>query len=354
MEIFNFLLQTNETSFQGFLNFDKKEYPIQIDVKNNFVLIKSNPELMKIIFEHEEMIKQRILQCTNIETILFELKHIFEKLCLKNQIELPTTNFYNKIISEIDEIGWSKIIDMNSDLSRITFELLDKKNRKHSILIKINPSEYPNSISEYELDLPIIFNLKFKNLKEVLKKFKEEIEKYQIFWDILQDLDENCWIIEPENPLYSHTMRRIAIGKHSSLLIELNPNFPTSMPDVEFLGSESFINPLRSKLHSLKNWNSSSNLRENLESILEFNFPKKSEKEDDLDYSIECGICMCYKLDTEIPDKICDNKKCCMPFHSSCLSAWLISLPSTQQSFNTLFGQCLNCSEPISVKSVEK
>ena len=120
MEIFPLLLQTNETSYQGFLNFNKKEYPIQIELKNNLFLLKSNPELMKLIFQYEEMIQQRILQCRNMEGILFELKNIFEKLCIKNEIELPTTNFYNKIISEIDEIGWSKIIDMNSDLSRIT------------------------------------------------------------------------------------------------------------------------------------------------------------------------------------------------------------------------------------------
>jgi hypothetical protein len=187
----------------------------------------------------------------------------------------------------------------------------DKKERKHSILVHIDSNEYPNSISKYEVDLPLNVDLVFKSLKDLLKHFDSLIEEYQTFWNLLIDIDENCFVIEPERPLFSHSMRRIAIGKHSSLMIDLNPKNPHSIPEFEFLGAESFINPLRNNLYqNLLKWNSKYSIRSNLENILNFQFPKRSlETEEDLDFSIECGICMCYKLENEIPDKICDNKK---------------------------------------------
>jgi hypothetical protein len=125
MEIFPFLLSGGDfTSFQGFVNYGKREFPLQLEIKNGHIFLKSNSEMMKIIFSYEEMIQQRISQCQNYESIITELNNILEKICPKDEIELATTNFYNKIISEIDQIGWDKVIDMNSNLSKITFQTM--------------------------------------------------------------------------------------------------------------------------------------------------------------------------------------------------------------------------------------
>ena len=45
----------------------------------------------------------------------------------------------------------------------------------------------------------------------------------------------------------------------------------------------------------------------------------------------------------------CDG--CAKPFHQACLAEWLQALPSTQQSFNRLFGECVYCSKPISIEA---
>jgi hypothetical protein len=124
MEIFPLLLSEDFTSFQGFVNYGKKEFPMQLEIKNGLVFLKSNSEIMKIIFSYEEMIQQRISQCQNYESIITELNNILEKIVPKDEIELASTNFYNKIISEIDQIGWDKVIDMNSNLSKITFQTM--------------------------------------------------------------------------------------------------------------------------------------------------------------------------------------------------------------------------------------
>lgn len=51
-----------------------------------------------------------------------------------------------------------------------------------------------------------------------------------------------------------------------------------------------------------------------------------------------------------IPDRVCDNVKCRRPYHPKCLFVWLQGLPTSRVSFDTIFGQCPYCSDPISVK----
>ena len=67
------------------------------------------------------------------------------------------------------------------------------------------------------------------------------------------------------------------------------------------------------------------------------------------DYSVECAICYEYELDSAVPDIACDG--CSKPFHRLCLAEWLQGLPTTQTSFNRLFGECVYCSKPITVES---
>lgn len=94
----------------------------------------------------------------------------------------------------------------------------------------------------------------------------------------------------------------------------------------------------------------------------------------------ECGICYVYRLEAAVPDRVCDNPKCCRPYHTACLVEWLRAIPApqggsgiletlwgwagvphrhyafryrpapTRQSFDTLFGECVYCQHSITVK----
>lgn len=37
------------------------------------------------------------------------------------------------------------------------------------------------------------------------------------------------------------------------------------------------------------------------------------------EFSMECGICYCYKLDTELPNEVCNDVRCRQAFHHTCL-----------------------------------
>lgn len=54
-----------------------------------------------------------------------------------------------------------------------------------------------------------------------------------------------------------------------------------------------------------------------------YDFPEQQESLEDKIAIIgnrDCGICFCAKSDDELPDKICNNKKCMKHYHSKCLS----------------------------------
>ena len=53
-----------------------------------------------------------------------------------------------------------------------------------------------------------------------------------------------------------------------------------------------------------------------------------------------------------LPPRIGSCDACSKPFHQSCLSEWLRALPTTQQSFNRLFGECPYCSASIAVNAL--
>ena len=100
-------------------------------------------------------------------------------------------------------------------------------------------------------------------------------------------------------------------------------------------------------------------LRENLEEVLEIQFPRKTESNAEA-FTIECGICYSFNLTNNninnsnnynvTPDQLCNNSKCGRMYHSSCLIDWLQSVPNTRSSFGTLFGTCIYCQQPIAVR----
>ena len=47
------------------------------------------------------------------------------------------------------------------------------------------------------------------------------------------------------------------------------------------------------------------------------------------------------------PDIVCANRQCRRNFHQHCLYIWLKSVPTSRQSFCTVFGICPFCSAPI-------
>lgn len=46
---------------------------------------------------------------------------------------------------------------------------------------------------------------------------------------VLDDLDQHTWVLEPENPSRSTTHRRVAVARHCSVMLKIDPRAPTDV-----------------------------------------------------------------------------------------------------------------------------
>jgi E3 ubiquitin-protein ligase FANCL len=203
------------------------------------------------------------------------------------------------------------------------------------------PANYPFVFPQVKCQLPVKIQVSSSSLPQIYSHHQQLIHKYQPLFNCLDDLDQNMKILEPDQPNRSDVWRRIALGYHCSLEIELNPDAPMdAKPKVRFFGNLSRVKDLKNKWANSEwcvketekkkdgfptdtfNRNKDGPIHTNLLSI--FQMVKSQESNATEDYTnkhdVECGICYAYKLnDTSTPDIICTNQSCIRGFHYQCL-----------------------------------
>ncbi|XP_046615116.1 uncharacterized protein LOC124302712 isoform X1 [Neodiprion virginianus] len=195
------------------------------------------------------------------------------------------------------------------------------------------------------------------SLHDAGNKLDKQVESLENVWEHLKDIDRNCWVIDPLIPMPHHVYRRIKINSSLSILININPLQPTSLPAIKILGSDSEVAKYREIVSgNFELWDPSNSLSENLRILLNLEeFPQatltKDEKQCDsgLFNDEECCICFSLELnDNELPEKVCNNNTCGKQFHTACLLQWLQAIPGNQVVFNQLHGACPHCGQNIS------
>lgn len=122
----------------------------------------------------------------------------------------------------------------------------DEQHRKH--LVKINLSNnYPFTSPKAEWDLPVAIS-NYSTLAKILSQHRSFVIKYQLFFNCMDDLDKHMRILEPDKPKKSDKWRRIALGHHCSLEIQINAESPLEMkPKIRFFGSAKRVKDLQTK-----------------------------------------------------------------------------------------------------------
>ena len=116
-------------------------------------------------------------------------------------------------------------------------------------------------------------------LIDIYSSFVDNIDKYRPLRRMFRDIDQNTWVLdpadEPARKSLEYTYRRVAISKGVSLQIDLKPDStPDEIPGLKFLGSDDKVRPLREVLsRNLENYDPDYTLVQNLERILELEFP---------------------------------------------------------------------------------
>lgn len=310
--------------------------------------------LSKLLLPHRDTVLARLQEHTTCEGFIKDLKGLVRQVLLvegSQSVSRPMI-FHKAVLRQIDVIGWDQLVNIAPDFSWIEIQVLDSKQRPH--LLRLQFPTVPPFTPAVDASLPRGASEppRTESIASIITWFQEELERFQKVWDVLDDIDAHCWVLEPESPDRAALTRRVALGLHMSLDITVDARLPYSYPSIHFFGPESKIVPLRDGLHErLGQWNMNHTPRENLQILLRHEFPSKQEHSIE-DFSLECGVCYSYKLENgEIPTKSCEHAPCGRSFHFTCLHEWLRSLPSSRMSFGTIFGTCPYCTSPITVQA---
>ena len=339
------------------------------------------PALGLKIAGHEEAIEQRLRRAgSDHQAFLSELSELLTSqpsvaAASSSQQPLPPVAYYERIVAELDAVGWGSLAGVNPTLDELQLRVDDAAGRGHVLGLAL-PPDYPRSpprVTTAALPGTAPFELAWPSsdasssdassatsgaasLAGALSQFRAALARHQLLWDMLDDLDAHAWVLEPKNPARDCVSRRVALGDHCSLQLELHVGAPASLPELQFYGADRVIAPLRQALNAnLARWQPERSVRLNLAAVLGKELPAPAQAAGGVggaaaeEYATECAICYLYELDGAVPECACDS--CSKPFHKACLSEWLRGLPTTQQSFNRLFGECPYCGTSIAVEA---
>lgn len=347
----------------GYVHAREEYYAFRLIRANDSVPLREaeldvSDELAAVLAGSEALVAQRLAQSQSAEAFAVELAAIIEQLPSAPSLStLPSETYYTSLISQLDEMGWDALASLNDSLSVVELTLQDAAGRAHALTLEL-PFNFPRSPPSVRCQLPADFEVTWPasaksarsyDLSTVLSQFRAQLSAYQELWDVLDDLDAHTAVLEPSAPTRDQCARRVALGRHSSLQLRLNPSSARALPELFFFGSETVVAPLRARLNErLGVWDAARSVRENLELVLELEFPRPSAANAE-EFSVECGVCYTYKLEDTIPECACDG--CNQVFHHGCLLEWLQALPNSKSSFNSVFGTCPYCSKPMSIKA---
>lgn len=140
---------------------------------------------------------------------------------------LPMCNFYGRLLSDIESIGWQRIVNISERLA-IDVQLEDVDRRKHVITLQLPPT-YPESAPRVLVDMPLPFEPKWSgessSLSDVVKQCESRLAMFLNVWRALDVIDRSCLVLDPVGTAPRATLaRRIALGRHRtlSLLVDVS------------------------------------------------------------------------------------------------------------------------------------
>ncbi|KAH9496141.1 hypothetical protein Btru_012151 [Bulinus truncatus] len=363
IDITPFLLPMESTDFItrycGFINILGHSYRISIQVPKQEITGLSEMRLEcewslhhRLTDEVKLLLQQRLNNAESLASFLKDFIFIVEH-SLKDTFVEPELRaaFSRQILEQIQELGWNRLVNIDQNFSFIELAHKDEAGRLHKLKIWLNKQDTTvRPILETQLPeaLSFIWSAKTR-IAHIFQEFEVAVNMYQSFWNMMKEIDDNCLILEPKQPNFSSTYRRLAINSSISLQITVNCRQPMTFPKCKFLGDHSASSEFRETLNvNLHRWDVDRSLLKNLQEVLDVDFPGPTDTKIE-EVKVECGICYSHHQNHEIPDIVCEDKRCSHTFHQTCLYEWLRNL-NARQNLNTLFGECPFCNHPIRVK----
>ena len=339
------LVPLTKTSLTGFIKLsDNSEYFISVDYNCQPPVATFDDDLQLEFDKYPSKLAKIVENSATLESFVANLVTFLEDILVS-----PTDSKHLlTLIKQVANLPSDCVKSIDQDFKQVILRHTDESNREHHVAIQLD-SKTPTLTCDLPQELIMSDTW---SCQEVLKTFREVISQYQGLWDALDDIDSNCWVIEPEPYTRGAVHRRIVLKGDVSLIVTLDPSQPTTLPRCRFLGSAKSIQPFQNLLdEKADEWDPALGIVENLATILDLELPSKPTEEDSA-ISIECGVCYCYEMMDQIPEVSCNNETCKQLYHVDCLVEWFRGLPDVRHSFGTVFGECPYCSKPMHIQAV--
>ncbi|GJQ85904.1 hypothetical protein Trydic_g21759 [Trypoxylus dichotomus] len=351
---------TCDGEYFGYIKVKGDHYKIRLTRNLKRFKLEINEDLEKYEREIKRLSKQSFMDPVEYLDKLTEILSV-DLPQQKDEITSNYTSVYRKVLQEYTELRqfYFNIHKsfISSNLKTIDIIQLDEQMRQHPMKIKVNYSNDGKLFKIVKCDLP---QKDDENLFEeedsliiLYEKFMTRVDcpKLQMVFDILDEIDRNCWVIDPEKPCRRDLHRRIMLDMNLSIVITFNPSGMRDLPQIKFLGPHSAVKKYKEIVsRNFLNWNPNEDIFNELLKLLEIEsfMPKPTQSQDEelLVNDGECCICFSLRLNDKMPDIVCPNSSCSQYFHSECLYQWLCSLNS-RKFYYEIYGQCPNCEKTI-------
>ncbi|KAG7396853.1 hypothetical protein PHYBOEH_001610 [Phytophthora boehmeriae] len=216
------------STFRGYVRVDNDEFAVRVlgvqwDCKTGRVSLESaqldvEQALATRLKPHRATLKLRLAQASSLAGFASEFEELVA-ICCRNatitQKALPSADYYARLMTELDSVGWNRLRHLSDDLRTLELETADNAGRKHIVRVVL-PLDYEapgfQAKSECLVDAPEGLELQWppRNsvhttlLDEVLQQFERFLTRFQTFWDVLDALDaatskwiqriqQRCW-----------------------------------------------------------------------------------------------------------------------------------------------------------------
>lgn len=208
---------------------------------------------------YQNVIRKLLQQSKSLPDFIIEFKKLLNKIAECNHMikSAPPPSYYRYLLQEFDKLGWDRITHIDENFTTVNIKSCDSGGREHQLIVHI-PQKYPVAMPTCIADLPVAFEPHWgskDSLVTLVKAFELELDKYQLFWDVVDELDHKTHVLEPEAPTRASNTRRIFIASNASIYLVIDPTHPNSIPECRFLGQDSATEVFRERLNSeLQMW----------------------------------------------------------------------------------------------------
>lgn len=259
------------------------------------------------------------------------------------------------VLKELESLGRENVVNFDHEQMTVTLATKDSRGETHEINVQFH-SDYPvTGITVKKIDLPkeAISSLEgSSSFKPLYDSFTEAVEGLVPFWEAAEELERECWVIDPETPSRKDTYRRIFLTTDLSVSVMFDALRMNEMPEIIFFGCVSAVEQRRSEFMSkleTQGWNFESSVVFNLKRLLDVDtFPRKPSPTENVQDPLECLICASNGIEEGAPaQKWCNNEKCPSVYHRSCLYRWFDGLQTAKQYWDYICGPCPYCKAKV-------